>query len=341
MAGPEKVGLIEGCQVKRISLTGQGGLRAEVLTYGARLAALWVPDRNGVLADIVLGFDRLSDWHDQGGYLGATCGRYANRIERGRFVLAGREIQLDQNEGLQHLHGGKAGLDKQNWGIESLSDKHASLTTRSADGDMGYTGNLTVRVTYRVTGLGLAIIVEASSDAATIVNIVNHSYFNLAGHGSGDVLNQELQVDAGFYLPVDDNLIPTGEVLKVDGTPFDFRDSRTIGAQMPGSGGFDHNLCLSAPLDAEGLRPCLQALDPRSGRKMKLSTTEPGVQLYTGAHFDGVHGKAGAQYWRFGGFAVETQKFPNSPNAPHFPSPLLEPGQLYRHEMRFDFTPAR
>lgn len=340
MADLVSVGQLGGKDVHRITLSGQDGLRAAILTNGARLAELWVPDRTDAVADIVLGFDKLTDWQDQGGYLGATCGRYSNRVADGRFSLDGRVIQLDCNEGRQHLHGGRSGLDTKLWQIEDHSDTHVTLTTESPAGEMGYPGTLAARVTYRVEGLGLTIEMEARTDAPTVVNLVNHAYFNLAGHGSGDVLGQSLQVDAAYYLPVDGRLIPTGEVRQVAGTPFDFRVSRAIGADMPGPGGFDHNLCLSSPTDAAGLRPCLRAEDPVSGRRMQVSTTEPGLQLYTGAHFDGTPGKAGARYPRFAGFAAETQRFPNSPNSPHFPSARLEPGEVYRHVMKFDFTPA-
>jgi aldose 1-epimerase len=210
----------------------------------------------------------------------------------------------------------------------------------SPDGDMGYPGALQVRATYRLHGLGLEIEMTAEADAPTIVNVVNHAYFNLAGHGSGTVPDQELQVEAGFYLQVDDQLIPTKKVRSVAGTAFDFRSARAIGDVLPGEGGFDHNLCLSEPLGADGLRPCLAATDPVSGRSLRLATSEPGVQLYTGAHFDSTPGKAGARYPRFAGFAVETQRFPDSPNTPHFPSARLESGKTYRHRMRFGFEPS-
>ncbi len=340
MAGIVTIGQLDGEDVLQITLVGGRGLRAEILTYGARLAELWVPDRNGVLADIVLGFDRLADWKDRGIYVGATCGRYSNRIAAGQFPLDGRIITVDRNEGQQHLHGGRSGMDTKHWQVEDHSETHLSLVTSSPDGEMGYPGALTARVTYRLQDPGLHIEMEAKADAPTVVNLVNHAYFNLAGHGSGDVLDQELQIDAGFYLPVDDRLIPTGEVRRVADTPFDFRTARPIGAVFPGPGGFDHNFCLSSPTDATGLRPCLQATDPASGRRMRLSTTEPGVQLYTGAHFNETLGKAGARYPRFAGFAAETQRFPNSPNIPHFPSTRLDPGETYRHVMQFDFTPA-
>jgi aldose 1-epimerase len=339
MAEIATLGQIGGTDVRSATLSGPAGLRVVLLTYGARLAQLWVPDRAGVLADIVLGHDTLEDWETQGGYLGATCGRYSNRIADGRFLLDGHPVQVDQNEGAQHLHGGLHGFDRKHWQIDSHSDVHVTFSTTSAAGEMGYPGALAAKVTYRIEGLGLEIEMTAETDAPTVVNMVNHAYFNMAGQGSGDVLSQNLQIDAGFYLPVDDRLIPTGEVLSVTGTSFDFRSPRPIGAMLPVADGFDHNLCLSAPVDGNGLRPCLEAVDPASGRGMRLATSEPGVQLYTGAHFEDTPGKAGARYPRFAGFAAETQRFPDSPNQPHFPSARLQPGQTYLHRMQFDFTP--
>lgn len=334
-------GQIGDTLVNAITLTSAKGLRLTVISLGARVTELWVPDQGGTPADIVLGHDTLQDYLTQGGYLGATCGRYSNRIAGGRFVLDGRTVNLDRNEGDQHLHGGAAGFDLKVWHVESRSASHVTFASVSAEGEMGFPGAVASRVTYRIKDLGLAIEMEATSDAPTVINVVNHAYFNLAGQGSGDVLGQTLQVDAGFYLPVDDRLIPTGEVVSVRDTAFDFRRSRPIGAVMPGPDGFDHNLCLSRPLGADGLRPCLEAVDPMSGRRMRLATSEPGVQLYTGAHFNGGPGKAGARYARFAGFAVETQRFPDSPNRPHFPSARLEPGQVYRHRMAFDFSPIQ
>jgi aldose 1-epimerase len=339
MTAPTHIGQIEGRDVHAVTLKSDG-LRLKLLTWGARLAELWVPDRAGALADIVLGHDNLDDWQTHGTYVGATCGRYGNRIAGGRFTLDGRVVQLDQNESAQHLHGGTHGFDLKVWQIESQSDTHVTFTTTSPDGEMGYPGTLNARTTYRIDQ-GLVIEMEAKTDAPTIVNLVNHAYFNLAGQGSGDILGQHLQVEAGFYVPVDDRLIPTGEVLSVTGTPFDFRAARPLGRDMPGEGGFDHNFCLSAPRGTDGLRRCLQAVDPASGRRMQLSTTEPGLQLYTGAHFDQTPGKSGARYPKFAGFAAETQRYPDSPNRPQFPSARLDPGQTYRHVMHFDFTPAQ
>ncbi|WP_374645701.1 aldose epimerase family protein [Tabrizicola sp.] len=338
MAAVESIGEIGGTEVRAVTLEG-GGLRLRLLTWGARLAELWVPDRTGVPADIVLGQDSLADWLAHGSYLGATCGRHANRIAGGRFVLDGREVRLDRNEGANTLHGGAAGFDLKHWRIESHSASHVTFATTSPAGEMGFPGTLQARATYRLDA-GLEITMAAQTDAPTVVNLVNHAYFNLAGQGAGDILGHELQVEAGFYLPVDDRKLPTGEVLSVAGTPFDFRQPRSIGAAMPGPAGFDHNLCLSSPLAADGLRPCLSATDPASGRRLRLATSAPGLQLYTGAHFAGGPGKAGTRYPRFAGFAAETQHFPDAPNRPHFPGTVLRPGQTSTHVMRFDFTPA-
>jgi aldose 1-epimerase len=340
MADVTLIGQIGAADVHQVTLLGPQGLRVVLLTWGARLAELWVPDRNGVLADIVLGHDSLADWQAHGRYVGAICGRYSNRIAGGRFTLDGRQVQVHQNEGANHLHGGEFGFDQKIWKIESHSDREVTFVATSPDGEMGYPGSVAARATYRITATGLDIAMEATTDAPTVVNMVNHAYFNLAGQGSGDVLGHDMQIDAGFYLPVDGTQIPTGEVLAVNGTAFDFRRTRTIGASLPGAAAFDHNLCLTSPSDGEGLRPCLVATDPASGRRMRLSTTEPGVQLYTGAHFAGGPGKAGARYPRFAGFAAETQRFPDTPNKPHFPSARLLPGSTYRHLMRLDLTPA-
>jgi aldose 1-epimerase len=340
MADITRIGQIGGADVHAATLNGVDGLKVRLLTYGARLAELWVPDRGGVLADIVLGHDRLEDWQTHGRYVGATCGRYSNRIAGGRFVLDGREVQVDQNEGANHLHGGMGGFDSRLWQIESHSTTHVTFALASADGDMGYPGALQVSTTYRTSGLGLEIEMTARTDATTILNLVNHAYFNLAGQGSGTILGQKLQVEAEAYLPVDGQLIPTKEVRSVNGTAFDFRSARPIGRILPGEGGFDHNLCLSTATGADGLRPCLDATDPASGRSLRLTTTEPGVQLYTGAHFNDTPGKSGARYPRFAGFAIETQRFPDSPNTPHFPSARLEPGAIYCHRMNFSFQPT-
>jgi len=338
MARIASLGQIDGIDVLEARLDTEG-IRLAVLSWGARLAELWVPDASGTQADIVLGHDSLQDWQAHGKYLGATCGRYANRIAGGRFTLDGRQVELDRNEGPNTLHGGSRGFDLTHWQIAEHSDRHVTFTATSPDGDMGYPGRLTATTTYRIDGNALAIEMTATTDAPTIVNLVNHAYFNLAGQGAGDVMAQHLQIEAGHYTPVDDQLIPTGEVLSVAGTALDFRQPRAIGATLPGPKGFDHNFCLSAPLAANGLRNCLTATDPTSGRRLRLFTSEPGLQLYTGVHFAGGPGKGAARYPRFAGFAAETQRFPNTPNTPHFPPARLDPGGLYRHRMLLDLTP--
>lgn len=338
------LGEIAGTGVDEITLTGPGGLSARILTFGARLAALHVPDGAGQLADIIVGHDRLEDWVATTTFAGATCGRYSNRIGQGRFVLDGHEIALTRNEGANQLHGGPQGFDRKIWRIVAVSDHAVTLAHTSADGDMGYPGQLEVRVTYRFDPEGrFWIVMQAETSAPTVVNLVNHAYFNMAGHGS--VMGQHLRIAAAHYTPVDASLIPTGEVLSVAGGPFDFRDLRPIGQSLPGPMGFDHNFCLSEPLRpfaGEGLRPAAEAVDPASGRRMAIWTSKPGIQFYSGGYLDqSLPGKAGQPIGQFGGFALETQFFPDSPNRPQFPSARLDPGQFYRHVMALDLTAAR
>ena len=345
MAQVEKIGQIDGADVSAVTLGHAGGPRARIITYGARVTELWVPDRKGQLADIVLGHDDLADYVAAATYLGATCGRYANRISQGRFSLDGRCVQLDRNEGAKHLHGGRSGFDRKIWKIADVSDRAVTLQASSEDGEMGYPGQLAMTLRYALDAEDrLWITMEAQTDAPTVVNMVNHCYFNMAGHASGGILDQHLRLGAMHYTPVDADLIPTGEVLAVTGTPFDFTTLRPIGAQMPSEAGFDHNLCLSGatePKWGEALRFCAEAVDPDSGRRMEVWTTEPGVQLYTGANLGGGPlGKAGAPITAFGGFTLETQLFPDAPNRSQFPSARLDPGGRYRHLMAFDFTPA-
>ena len=337
MANITLIGQIDGFDVHEVSISCASGLCARILTYGARLAELWVPDARGALADVVLGHESLSDWQTHGTYVGAICGRFANRIAGGRFELDGQTHQLDRNEGDNTLHGGSRGFDRHIWRVVQTSATEVTLATTSPHGEMGFPGTVEARVTYRMGAAGLDIVMQAETDRPTVVNMVNHAYFNLAGQGNGDVMGHVLRIDAGHYLPVDDGLIPTGEMRPVAGTAFDFRERRTIGAALPNASGFDHNFCLAAPLDAKGMRPCLVVVDPGSGRRMRIATSEPGVQLYTGAHFNGGPGKQGARYPRFAGFAAETQRFPDSPNRPQFASARLNPGETYRHVMRIDF----
>lgn len=328
--------------VHEITLRGASGLNLVAIPLGARITQLWVPDRGGKPADIVLGHDQAGDYLTRGGYLGATCGRHANRIAMARLLLDGTEVRLDPNEGENQLHGGPRGFDAAIWTVAEQSAAQVTFTHLSPAGDMGFPGTLHARCAYRLDGLRLWIEMTATTDAPTVVNLAHHSYFNLAGQGSGDVLGHDLQIAARHYLPVDDAKLPTGAVLPVAGTPFDFTASRPIGLTLPGPLGFDHCFCLSDPLLRENdhlLRPAAVLTDPASGRRLRLSTDASGLQVYTGAHFDGMPGKAGARYGRFAGVALETQGFPDSPNRPQFPSTRLDPGQTYRHTMLLDFTP--
>jgi aldose 1-epimerase len=327
-----------------VVLQGDDGLRLTLLTLGARLAELWVPDRQGRAADVVLGQDTAKDHQTSRSYMGATCGRFANRIAGGRFTLDGVTYQLDRNEGANQLHGGSAGFDSRDWAVAERSETHVTFSLTSPAGDMGYPGLVQARCTYRLIGpMRLMIEMTATTDAPTIINLAHHSYFNLAGHDAGDILGHSLHLGAAAYLPVDAAKIPTGELLAVAGTAFDFTTPRPIGQAMPGPGGFDHCFCLDHPFEHvadKDLRFCAALEDPGSGRRLRVWTTAPGVQVYTGAHFDGTPGKAGARYPRFAGVALETEGFPDAPNRPGFPSARLDPGQTYRHLMLCDVSPA-
>ena len=328
-------GAIKGKSVELLTISDGGSCRALLSDFGARLVQLWTPDRDGKLADIVLGHDRPDAYlAPESRYIGATCGRYANRIANARFDLDGQEYPLQANEGAKQLHGGKDGFDAQVWTVTSTSASAVSFALTSADGDMGYPGTLTAEVTYAFTApKTLEISFRADvSDKPTVVNLVNHAYFNLCGQGSGAVDKQLLSIAADHYLAVDQDLIPVGNPKAVDGTPFDFRKQRALDADVP-PGGFDHNFCLTAQN-----QPQITAVDPVSGRGFKLWTDQPGVQLYTAGHFPkGYPGKNGARIGPRGGFAVETQRWPDSPNRPDFPSATLRPKEVYTHHMRFNF----
>ncbi|MBP1807366.1 aldose epimerase family protein [Rubellimicrobium aerolatum] len=370
-----------GDQIVQAVTLSNGGLRARLITYGARLTELHVPGRDGRTADIVLGFDTLDDYLATTTYFGATCGRYANRIRRGRFTLDGTDHQLDLNEGPNHLHGGRDGFDRKTWTLAEATATRATFTATSLDGEMGYPGACDLRTTYELTpDARLLITMEATATAPTPVNIVHHSYFNLAGQG--DVLGQHLRLAAPFTTPVDSGLLATGEVRAVAGTPFDFTTPKPIGQHMSGLGatgtgddpqpagiksgpetsepappppstgiksglestagygnGYDHNWVLGDPTDADGLRACAEALDPASGRRLLLRTDQPGVQLYAGGYLtDSIRGKNDTPLRRFAGFTLETQRFPGSPNHPHFPDSTLRPGDKYLHRMEFSFS---
>ena len=326
---------------------------ARLINYGSILKELRVPDREGKRADVVLGFDTFDGYLGEHPYFGATVGRVANRIARGAFSLEGKNYALAPNDGPNHLHGGIKGFDKQVWGVpragQGLGDVFVKLDYTSADGDQGYPGNLEVTVIYILThDNNLRIEFEAVTDTPTIVNLANHSYFNLAGHNAGTILDHEVMISADRYTPVDSNRIPTGELAPVAGTPFDFTTPKTIGADIgsvtimgPGDpGGYDHNYVIN---DADGtVKPAATVTDPGSGRVMEVHTNQPGVQFYTGNFLDGsITGKGETVYQKHAGFCFETQGFPDAINKegkPGWPSVILRPGETYRHEVEYRFS---
>jgi aldose 1-epimerase len=330
------------------TLTNRNHLQTRVTNYGGRIVSLSVPDRNGEFADVVLGFDSLPEYLSNGGtYFGALIGRYANRIGGAQFTLDGVEYKLEKNDGENTLHGGSQGFDKKLWTPRPLPDGGLELTYRSKDGEEGYPGSLTATVIYHLTDANeIRIDYRAVSDKDTVVNLSNHSYFNLKGAGSGDILGHVLTLHASRFTPVDSGLIPTGELRSVAGTPFDFRTPVAIGArigqndeQLKRGRGYDHNYVL----DKLGGGPQLAARveEPESGRVLEVYTTEPGIQLYTGNFLDGtVRGKGGKAYPQRGAFCLETQHFPDSPNKPAFPSVVLHPGQQFSETTIFRFAVA-
>jgi aldose 1-epimerase len=350
MIGAEPFGEIDGRPVRAYRLDGGEGVVARLIDYGARLTELHAPDRDGQAADIVLGFDDLPSYVGTSTYFGATVGRYANRIRGGRLTLLGTEHQLDRNEGRNHLHGGRGGWDRRVWEAEPGADGTCiTFRTTSPDGEMGYPGACAVSTTYELRGTRLRITMEAVPDTTTVINMVHHSYFNLAGHASGDVMGQLMRLPGDFYTPVDSELLPTGEIRAVAGTPYDFRERHAIGLHLDalgpvggdafeGGSGWDHNWCLAGP-DPDGLVEAAEVHDPASGRTLRVRSTEPGVQMYTGGYLDdSIVGKGGNRYRRYAGFTLETQKFPDSPRFAHFPTATVRAGERYHHEMVLDFT---
>jgi aldose 1-epimerase len=323
----------EGRKVDLYTLTNSNGLKARITNYGAILVSLEVPDRTGKLADITLGFDDLEGYLGKHPYFGAIVGRYANRIGGAKFSLDGVEYKLAANDGENHLHGGLKGFDKVIWKLEELKTEGPSAIARlsyiSEDEEEGYPGNLACSVTYALTEDDeLQISYEADTDKKTVLNLTNHSYFNLAGQGTGDILGHELMIVADKYTVVDKGLIPTGENKPVKDSPMDFTISASIGSRIDQvEGGYDHNYVLNS---GGSLALCARVYEPNSGRVMEIHTTEPGVQFYTGNFLDGtVTGKGAKAYQKNYGFCLETQHFPDSPNKPAFPSVVLNPGQKY------------
>jgi aldose 1-epimerase len=322
----------DGKSVDLYTLTNANGLKAEIITYGGIVTSLQVPDRNGKLADIVLGCDDVNDYAKKSPYFGALIGRYGNRIAKGRFTLDGVEYKLATNDGPNHLHGGKKGFDKVVWKAKPMQTKEGpalELTYLSRDGEEGYPGNLSCTVVYTLTNKNeLKISYKATTDKATIVNLTHHSYFNLAGFNSGDILGHELQIFADHFTPVDKTLIPTGEIKAVKGTPWDFTKPMTIGSRIKDvEGGYDHNYVLNN--SGGKLALAASVYEPKTGRVMEIYTTEPGIQFYSGNFLDGSLKGKGAVYNKHAGFCLEAQHFPDSPNEPDFPSVVLRPGQKY------------
>lgn len=317
-----------------------GPYTAKIMPYGGILTELHVPDRDGTTADVVLGFRDLVGYLAGHPYFGSTIGRFGNRIGQARFTLDGKEYRLATNNGANHLHGGIRGFDKVLWDAEPFAggdDAGLRLSYTSRDGEEGYPGNLSVALVYTLTASGdLRLDFTAATDAPTPVNLTHHSYFNLKGEGQGNVLDHQVQLFCDRYTPVGADLIPTGEILPVAGTPLDFTAPHAIGeriAQVPG--GYDHNFLLPA---GEGLRKVARVLEPESGRVLEVLTTEIGTQLYTGNFLDSsLVGKAGEIYLQHGGFCLEPQKCPDSPNQPAFPSCILRPGETYRHTLVYRF----
>lgn len=335
----------EGLPVEEYTLSSRSGVAARVMTYGALLTSLRAPDRHGNVEEITLGFDELKGYLGEHPYFGATVGRYANRIARAEFQLGGETYRLAANNGPHHLHGGLKAFDKVVWTATeapSVEGDAVEFSYLSPDGEEGYPGNLSVSVVYRLTDDGeLAIEYEATTDKTTPINLTNHTYWNLRGAGSGDVLTHELTLSADSYLPVDGTLIPTGEIHPVAGTPMDFTTKRTIGSRIDQieGGGYDHCYVVRRGEGDEGDSVLVgKTRDPSSGRTMAIWTTQPGVQLYTGNFLDGLRGRGGAVFEKHHGFCLETQCFPDSPHQPDFPSCLLEPGGTYRHTTRHAFS---
>ncbi len=332
----------DGTKCSLYTLANAHGLKAVLTDFGAILVALEAPDRKGVMADITLGYDALEGWIKDSSYLGATVGRYGNRIAKAKFTLDGKEYALAANNGENHLHGGIKGYNKVVWKAKPVTKAGArgiEFTYLSKDGEEGYPGNLACTVTYMLTDADeLTIAYGATTDKATPINLTHHSYFNLAGQGTGDILGHELMLAADRYTPVDAGLIPTGELAPVKGTPMDFTTPAAIGArigQVPG--GYDHNYVLAS--GGGKLSLAARVYEPTSGRVMEISTTEPGVQFYTGNFLDGsIIGKGGKSYTKHYGFCLETQHFPDSPNKPDFPSVILKPGAKYTHTTVHKFS---
>jgi len=341
--------LADGSEVTLATLRNANGIELDIISYGGIITRMIVPDARGRMGDIVLGLDTLEAYVTSNPYFGALIGRYGNRIANGRFTLDGKTYQLASNDGENHLHGGVQGFDKKNWGMAPYVTDHSAavvMTLTSPDGDQGYPGKLDTRVTYELTNDNeLDMHFSATTDKATIVNLTQHSYFNLAG--SGDILGHELMIDAEHFTPVGKGLIPTGELRPVADTPFDFRQAKPIGKdiladdeQLKLGLGFDHNFVLKDAADEE-LALAARVTEPTTGRVLEVLTVEPGVQFYSGNFLDGTLTGKGMTYQHRSGFCLEPQHFPDSPNQAGFPSAALRPGETYSTRIVYRFSTTR
>jgi aldose 1-epimerase len=337
--------LADGTVIQAHTLTNKNGIEATIIDFGATLISLKAPDKAGKLADITLGCDTLEDYVKGTPFFGSTTGRVCNRIAKGEFTLEGKKYTLAKNNGPNHLHGGTKGLDKQVWKATEITTKDGrgvAFTYTSKDGEEGYPGNLAIKVTYTLNDANeLKIDYEATTDKVTPVNLTNHAYWNLGGHASGEILGHDLQLVADRYTPTDDTLIPTGKILPVKNTPFDFTTPKPIGSRIAEvKGGYDLNFVLNS----EGKKMALAArvVDPKSGRVLEIETDQPGIQFYTGNFLDGTQvGRGGVKYAKHAGFCLETQHFPDSVNQPTFPSTILKPGDTFRSSTVHRFSVQR
>jgi aldose 1-epimerase len=337
----EIYGEADGQQVYSYTIRNSNNMTVELITYGGIVTHLWVPDADGKLVDVVAGYDSLSEYVADTNYFGALVGRCASRIAKGSFLLEGKMQQLTQNHGATHLHGGAEGFNKKVWQAEDFIYADSAgvvLSLISPDGDEGYPGNLQVQVTYTLTNHNeLKIDYKATTDAPTIINLTHHSYFNLDGHNSGTILNHKLQINGEAYLPINQELIPTGEIKPVEGTPMDFRQPLVIGeriAEVPG--GYDHTWVLKNQHDS-ALQLAARLWASNSGRILEVYTDQPGIQFYAGNMIDNDHGKQGAVYAPHDALCLETQHFPDAPNNQDFPSIVLKPGEQFVSQTVYKF----
>jgi aldose 1-epimerase len=339
--------LPDGRQVNRYTLKNTKGMVVKIIDFGGIVTEIHVPDRDGAFADVALGFETIGPYLKDSPYFGALIGRYGNRIGKGRFTLDGKDYQLATNDGENHLHGGDPGFDKVLW-TATVESGGLALRYRAADGEQGYPGNLDATVVYSLTEDNEIVMrFHAVCDQPTPVNLTQHSYFNLAGAGAGDILAQEITIDADKFVPIDAGSIPLGPLAPVTGTPFDFRQPRAIGErigqpdkQLRHGSGYDHCWVLNKAVAERGLTRAVHVSDPASGRVLELFTQEPGVQFYSGNFLDGSLQGKGHDYIFRSGFCIEPQHFPDSPNQPESPNTILRPGEVYETESRYRFSVA-